>query len=117
MLLAYVCANLLTLFLQALYIQGMLNCTFFYLCARMRTYMIANQFNARLYVGACTDGDVRLADGETPSEGRVELCHNGEWGTVCDDSWSRNDALVVCRQLGLPTAGNISGKLCIDQYL
>ena len=55
----------------------------------------------------CTHGNVRLVDGTTSSEGRVEICNNGIWGTVCDDDWSTNDAHGVCRQLGLSTTSKI----------
>ena len=45
----------------------------------------------------CEEGDVRLADGYRNNSGRVEFCHDGGWGTVCNDGWSRDETQVVCR--------------------
>lgn len=57
-------------------------------------------------VSNCTDGELRLVDGSGPHEGRVEVCVNQVWGTICSIGWSNEDANVVCKQLGyLPFGG------------
>ncbi|KAF0886390.1 macrophage scavenger receptor types I and II isoform X1 [Crocuta crocuta] len=43
---------------------------------------------------------VRLVGGSGPHEGRVEIFHSGQWGTVCDDHWELRSGQVICRSLG-----------------
>ena len=66
-----------------------------------------------LEVLECSDGGVRLADGDTPTEGRVEVCQGGVWGTICNDHWSQADTDVVCGELGLLS----SGKCAVHTWL
>ena len=53
----------------------------------------------------CTYGELRLVGGANIREGRVEICINNAWGTVCDDLFGDEDARVVCIQMGFSERG------------
>ena len=48
----------------------------------------------------CTQGEVRLVNGSSEYNGRLEVCNDGVWGTVTSDAWTHYESRVVCRQLG-----------------
>jgi hypothetical protein len=58
----------------------------------------------------CTSGEVRLSGDLTSESGRLEVCNNNAWGTVCNNHWDIRDALVACRALGFQ---QFYGKLLI----
>ena len=64
---------------------------------------------------ACSTGDIRLVGGTTANRGRVEVCLNNVWGTVCDDFWSIADANVACRQLGYSGTSKNYSHIAIGQ--
>lgn len=60
----------------------------------------------------CSDGELRLGGKLTATSGRLEVCYNRAWGTVCNYGWGINDLRVACHQLGFQPYGKISIWTC-----
>ena len=72
---------------------------------------------------SCLFFTVRLVDGSSSNEGRVEVYYNGRWGTVCNDGWNDNYASLVCTQLGFGFSGSLAdfgagtGSILLDNVI
>ena len=72
---------------------------------RILSYLVISYTSNTTSQPECSSGDLRLVGGERKSDGRVEICVEGLWGTVCDSGWDQREALVVCRQIRFGVRG------------
>ena len=56
-------------------------------------------------IANCNEASIRLTGSSFQTSGRVELCVNGIWTSICDEHWDLKDAQVVCRQIGFSSFG------------
>ena len=82
-------------------IENYSNCFCLMPCSHVIMYTLA----AVTVEPPCTPRAVRLVGGSNQLQGRVEVCYNGRWGTVCEDRFNTTEANVVCRMLGYSRRG------------
>ena len=76
----------------------------------LHSLILGNDLQLCNLIAACSNGEIRLVGGSVPNEGRVQVCQNQAWGTVCDDHWGNVDASVAWRQLSYSGQSKIHGK-------
>ena len=65
--------------------------------------------------GCPNNYELRLADGVTATDGRVEYCLDGQWLVLCRNEVDLVDITVMCRQLGIEP--NSRYMCCLNQQL
>jgi hypothetical protein len=69
-----------------------------------RSFASIKHLNFQIFSIVCAAyylAPIKLRGGTNTLEGRIEIFHSGQWGTVCDDNFDERAARVVCRMLGL----------------
>ena len=72
------------------------------ICERKNFYSF--YIAVKTLTAVCTSGSIRLGDG-AELRGRVEVCYNGSWVTICSHRWAVQEATVICSQLGYSRYG------------
>ena len=68
-------------------------------CTILSGDMITASMVKLCITASCPDGEIRLVGTSSVFGGRVEICVEQSWTTVCDAYWGNEDASVLCRQL------------------
>ena len=66
---------------------------------------LSHSLDKRTEVGDCSDGELRRQNGSSVREGRVEICVNRAWGTICNHNYGITDAQTICSQLTFAREG------------
>ena len=82
---------------------------------RYNAIPIINQFYFYNILERCNDGDVRLTGSSIRTAGRVEICVESVWTTMCDQNWDLRDAKVACRELGYSPYGAMPTYGCYTE--
>ena len=69
------------------------------------SYTIQYQHQENYCTGDCFDREIRLSEGETEWEGRLEVCIGQRWGTVGNNGWTKENSQVMCNALGFEFTG------------
>ena len=80
---------------------------FYYMIAEVRSVLDTDRGNCPAVPPAPEnplDGDLMLAECHEDCCCRVDVFHDGEWGSICDDSFNLNAGIIVCRQIGMDTS-------------
>ena len=95
----------LLLLLQSVYVIFSLKNTCYFISVKPKECTIL------FLLASCADGQVRLVDGDTDVEGRVEICFSRRWGTISGNGWTHRESTVVCNDLGYETTGRLRQTL------